>query len=173
MLIMAHFLSGAIWMIVINRKVETGIVREQWTKYMIYLLLFNILWHSIVWFESLFPILGYLIMFAGLVEWLNAIKSNSRKIWLAMAFMLVMAGFWRFLYLDKTEILYTFFVVVLFDGSCQVVGQLVGKRNLFPKISPRKTVEGLVGGTIVTLATSLLVKNIFFNGYRTHPLLSA
>ena len=63
--------------------------------------------------------------------------------------------------MDKAKILFTFFVVVLFDGACQISGQLIGKRPLLPKISPRKTIEGFIGGVIITLASSLLVVQTF------------
>ena len=130
-----------------------------------YIFLFNLIWFSIVSFDSLFPILGYLIIATGSWEWWNAIKYKREKIGLSIGFTLVMAGFWKFLYLDKNEILFAFFVVVLFDGSCQIIGQLFGKRQVAPKISPRKTFEGLAGGALVTLLTTLLVKNAFSLGW--------
>ena len=165
LLIMAHFGSGAIWLILINRKAKSAVAREQWTKYAVYLLLFNLLWHSIVWFDSVFPFLGYLIIAASALEWRRAIKHSQHKVWLALAYIVTMAGFWRFLYLEKSDIVFTYFVVVLFDGASQIVGQLAGKRQLIPKISPKKTVEGLVGGIVVTMATTLLVKNTFSFSY--------
>lgn len=161
LLIMAHFVSGAFWLLLINRKAEPDFVREQWIKYGVYLVLFNLIWHSVVWFASVFLILGYTIIIIGMLEWWKTIKGEEYKLWLASGMILVMVGFWRFLTLEKTEIIFTFFVVVLFDGACQISGQLVGKRILAPRISPRKTLEGLVGGTIVTLATALMVRNAF------------
>ncbi len=165
LLIMAHFISGALWLIRINRKAESESAREQWTKYVVYLLLFNLVWHSIVWFESVFPILGYLIIAASTIEWWRTIKHTQRKVWLALAYIVTMVGFWRFLYLEKSVILFTYFVVVLFDGASQIVGQLIGRKLLVPKISPKKTVEGLIGGVVVTMATTLLVKNTFSYSY--------
>ncbi len=74
---------------------------------------------------------------------------------------IVLAGFWSFLHRTETDILFAIFVVVLFDGSSQITGQLVGKNPLLPKISPGKTIEGLVGGTVITLGSVLLVRNSF------------
>jgi phosphatidate cytidylyltransferase len=158
LLIMAHFLSGAFWLMLITRKAKSQLRMEQWKKYIVYLLLFNLIWHSIVWFEFMFPILGYVIIVAGILEWGKAIKGDKNKLWLALGFILILVGFWRFLYMDKTKILFTFFVVVLFDGASQISGQLIGKKPLLPQISPQKTIEGLVGGVIITLVTSLLVQ---------------
>ncbi len=165
LLIMAHFASGVFWLILINRKITTVSKREQWTKFIVYVLLFNLIWYSIVSSDSLFPLFGYLLIALGSWEWWKATRKNRYKIWLIIVFIIVMAGFWRFLYLGKNEILFTFFVVVLFDGSCQIAGQLIGKRPLAPKISPRKTVEGLFGGALITLATSFLVKGAFSLGW--------
>ena len=41
-------------------------------------------------------------------------------------------------------------MVVMFDAFSQVSGQLIGRHKLMPRISPAKTVEGLVGGVLVT-----------------------
>ena len=166
LLISAHFVSGAIWLININRKLDPGSSKKQWIKFTLYIVLFNLIWFSMVCFDALFfPLLGYLIIAIGSWEWWNAIKQNSQKIGLTIGFILVMVGFWKFLYLDKNDILFTFFVVVLFDGSSQIIGQLLGKRQLAPKISPRKTIEGLAGGALVTLLTSLLTKHTFSLGW--------
>lgn len=158
---MAHFVSGAIWVMVINRKVDPETAREQWIKYLVYLFLFNMLWHSVVWTGFLFPVLGYVIIGGCLVELWRTAGRGTPATWLIFAFVVIMAGFWRFLYLEQTKILLTYFVVVLFDGSSQIAGQWKGRRALVPKISPGKTVEGLVGGALVTLGTTLLVHRAF------------
>lgn len=161
LVIMAHFVSGSIWLMMINKKADPEEAREQWKKYLVYLFLFNLLWFSITWSESLFPILGYVILAGCTVEWWKAVGRSGSKFWPTLVFILIMAGFWRFLYMEKADLLFTYFVVVLFDGASQITGQLKGRRALVPKISPAKTVEGLVGGTLVTLATVLLVHNAF------------
>ena len=73
-----------------------------------------------------------------------------------MLFVLILAGFWGSLTLEKNLVLYIYFVVVLFDGTAQVFGQMFGKRPLVPRISPRKTVEGLAGASVVTMTAALL-----------------
>ena len=55
-----------------------------------------------------------------------------------------------------------FFVVLVFviawvcDTSAFAVGVLFGKHKLIPEISPKKTVEGAIGGIVFTLILSLL-----------------
>lgn len=46
------------------------------------------------------------------------------------------------------------------DVGAYSVGMKFGKRKLIPEISPKKTLEGLVGGYVVAMATSLVVWGI-------------
>jgi phosphatidate cytidylyltransferase len=166
LLLMAHFVSGALWLIRINRKLKPAAARKQWIKYLTYLGLVNLLWCCLVFVEKAFPFLGIIVMLLAAAEWWKALTKLDRKLTFMMLFLLVLAGFWRFLYLDQSLLLFTWFVVVLFDGSSQIAGQLAGKRKLFPGISPRKTVGGLVGGAVITLATSLLIRQSFSFGWK-------
>jgi phosphatidate cytidylyltransferase len=161
LIILAHFLSGAIWIIVINRKGNHDSAKQQWVKYLAYFILFNMIWFPIQIFNTGSLWIGFLILSGAVFEWWKAMR-GQRLLWvLTLLFVLILAGFWKFLHFEKPVILYTYFVVVLFDGASQISGQLVGKRLLFPKISPRKTVEGLVGGVLITLASGLLVSHSF------------
>ena len=47
----------------------------------------------------------------------------------------------------------------MFDGFCQITGQLFGKHPLAPKISAAKTVEGLAGGWLFCLIAAVLAAN--------------
>ncbi|MFY0643934.1 MAG: phosphatidate cytidylyltransferase [Bacteroidia bacterium] len=51
----------------------------------------------------------------------------------------------------KHELLFFFIVIWTYDSMAYVVGKLIGKRPIFPKTSPKKTYEGTIGGTILTL----------------------
>jgi len=161
LLITFHFISGAIWICLINRKLDQASVKKQWMKYVTYVVLFNLIWNSIIWDHVIFIVLGYLLILICSWEWWNAIKKTEGRNWFITGFVVVMAGFLNFLYRMEIDILFAFFIVVLFDGSSQIAGQLVGKNPLLPKISPGKTIEGLVGGTLITLGSVLLVRNSF------------
>lgn len=43
-------------------------------------------------------------------------------------------------------------LVELFDSGAYAIGKLVGRRPAFPVLSPRKTVEGLIGGAVCLMA---------------------
>jgi phosphatidate cytidylyltransferase len=101
----------------------------------------------------------------GLIEAGRVIRSIRMGALGMMPVILIIVGFWFFLSLEKREILFVYFTVVLFDGACQIIGQLLGKTPLMPSISPNKTVEGLIGGVIVCLVTAVLVKTSFQYGW--------
>ena len=50
---------------------------------------------------------------------------------------------------DITYIIYLLLITTITDTFALVSGMLVGKHKLCPKISPKKTVEGLIGGVIM------------------------
>ena len=165
LMITFHLISGAIWIFLINRKLDQVSSKKQWTKYFTYVILFNLIWNSIIWNHTVFIVLGYLLILICSWEWWNAISKSEGRTWFATGFIVVGAGFWSFLNRTEIDILFVFFVVVLFDGSSQIAGQLAGKNPLLPKISPSKTVEGLVGGTLITIGSVILVRNSFSMGW--------
>jgi phosphatidate cytidylyltransferase len=59
--------------------------------------------------------------------------------------------------LNIEYVLFYFITIWLYDSMAYVVGKAIGKTPVFPKVSPKKTVEGTAGGAVVTVvAMSLL-----------------
>ncbi len=54
-------------------------------------------------------------------------------------------------------LLFIFFVILLTDISAYFVGTKLGKHQLSPVISPKKTVEGAIGGGIFAVITGLII----------------
>lgn len=54
------------------------------------------------------------------------------------------------------------------DTGAYVVGSLTGKHKIFPKISPKKSWEGFIGGVSLTIAASFLIFKINQNYSVTH-----
>jgi phosphatidate cytidylyltransferase len=156
LLLMAHLLSGSVWILLISRKGNYGPARDQWIKYLVYLLIVNLIWWGLVLFASGTLWVGVTLMVGALVEWALFFRHERTGWWPSLLFVLILAGFWGSLTLEKNLVLYTYFVVVIFDGTAQVFGQMFGKRPLVQRISPRKTVEGLAGASVVTMAATLL-----------------
>jgi phosphatidate cytidylyltransferase len=67
-------------------------------------------------------------------------------------------------------VLFLLMVVWLGDAGAYYVGKRFGRRKLSPRISPRKTVEGFVGGIVVSVLTAI---GIHFTFLPEMPLLHA
>ncbi len=50
-----------------------------------------------------------------------------------------------------------FILIWLYDTGAYLSGMLFGKRRLMPRVSPKKTWEGLIGGSIVALITAFFL----------------
>lgn len=58
-------------------------------------------------------------------------------------------------------ILYLFIITMLTDTFAYVFGRLFGKHKMAPKISPKKTWEGAIGGTITACAVAVLFAFVY------------
>jgi phosphatidate cytidylyltransferase len=51
-------------------------------------------------------------------------------------------------------LLAVFVLIWIYDSASYVFGSLLGKHKLFERISPKKTVEGMIGGVLITIGAS-------------------
>jgi len=68
-------------------------------------------------------------------------------------------GFYYFIELREIALEYIFYALIVIwstDTGAYFVGKSLGRRKLWPEISPNKTVEGSIGGIIVALVISLV-----------------
>lgn len=66
-------------------------------------------------------------------------------------------------------VIYPALLVVVNDTMAYVFGMLMGKNKLLPRLSPKKTVEGFIGGGVSTCAIAVpllkyFVNNVFADG---------
>ncbi|MBR1754001.1 phosphatidate cytidylyltransferase [bacterium] len=52
-------------------------------------------------------------------------------------------------------VFFLFFVILATDMGCYFVGRKIGKNQLAPTVSPKKTIEGAVGGFVCSVITAL------------------
>lgn len=72
---------------------------------------------------------------------------------------------------DGAKLVYFLLLVVwLGDTGAYYFGRTFGRHKLSPRISPKKTVEGLMGGIAASVATAVIIHFTFF---RNFPLLHA
>jgi phosphatidate cytidylyltransferase len=63
----------------------------------------------------------------------------------------------------KEWIFLVLFIVMLGDSAAYFIGMNFGKRKLYPAISPKKSVEGAIGGLVGSFAGALFFKLSFFS----------
>jgi phosphatidate cytidylyltransferase len=149
--------TGGIGMYFGNRKVEATIARQRWVKYVTYILITTVVVLSI-WLR-LFSILALLMVLAGYYE-LGIVHRNKRYWSALLAFFIITAGFLFFAFKFRRELqLFIYLQILAFDAFSQVIGQLIGKTTIAPRVSPSKTLEGFVGGISFCVLSSILTSS--------------
>lgn len=64
---------------------------------------------------------------------------------------------------DLYTILYLLIIATMTDTFAYITGMLVGRHKLVPKISPKKTIEGLLGGSIMGVVVGTAFYHVFIN----------
>lgn len=164
-IILSYFVIGAVGFYFINRKKDRKSACESWTKYITYFIIIHVLFFGIVFNPLFFRIISVVIILIGMVELINLFRKSEFRnqgffSFSFFLFVVLAAGFFHFSGLNKNLVLFVFLILSLFDAFSQISGQLAGRRKLFPAISPGKTVEGLLGGVFIALASSLLLKSL-------------
>lgn len=159
--ILVYYLLGTIGIYFINRKKDALVRKKAWIKHITYFVVTNIVFFSIPFNPLFFRIITVIVIVAGINELLKLHRESGYKypsfFYLAMLiFLILSAGFFLFSLMDKWLILFSFLILSIFDGFSQITGQLLGKRKLFPSVSPNKTVEGLIGGTVIAVLSALV-----------------
>lgn len=64
----------------------------------------------------------------------------------------------------RPKIIISIFILIWTnDTFAYIVGKSVGKRKLFEKISPKKTIEGFLGGLFFSVVAGILISKFYFN----------
>lgn len=163
--ILVYYLLGTIGIYLINRRKEPEPKRKAWIKHINYFIITNIVFFSIAINPVVFRILAVLIIAVGFAELFKLFREsgfNYRNFFLLSVTLMALlsAGFFFFSQMGKGVMLFAYLILCIFDGFSQVSGQLFGKTKLFPKVSPNKTVEGLVGGALIAILSAFVFKDL-------------
>jgi phosphatidate cytidylyltransferase len=164
--ILVYYLLGTVGIYFINRRKEPQIKRKAWIKHINYFIVISLVFFSIAVNPVIFRYVAAVIIIVGIYELFNLYRGSgfSHATFFIVSIIIMASlslGFYSFSHMDKGVILFAFLITAIFDGFSQVSGQLLGRTKLFPKISPGKTVEGLIGGALVAVLSSLVFKNVF------------
>lgn len=169
LIIQSYFAVGAILFFVVKRKqAKTG--KSGWSKFFTYMIVVNMIAYSMSQNQTLFRIIALFITLQGLFEIIRALYRNKHSkafTTLTLALYLALAStFLLFTEMPVHLMVWTYLAIFLFDGFSQLCGQLFGRNKLAPTISPNKTVEGSLGGTLITIFSLYFLDNISgFDGW--------
>lgn len=164
-IILSYFLLGGISFYFIYRNKDYQTASENRVKFISYFIIIHALFFSIVINAEIFRYLSLLIILVGAGEVINLFRQSgyTHKVFFCLSlivFMLLCGGFIYFSRMDKNLILFTFLVLSIFDAFSQISGQFLGRHKMFPSVSPGKTIEGFIGGALIAIASSLLLKGL-------------
>lgn len=100
-----------------------------------------------------------IIVGLALIMLSTTVVSKNRFTFVDMGFCVLAVAYIGigFMYFFETReagliyILYALLIVWLTDSGAYILGKAFGRRKLWPQISPNKTIEGSVGGTLVSV----------------------
>lgn len=113
-------------------------------------------------FSTLVPMLIFVFF---IIELYNKSENPFANIgWnaLAIVYLLVPILLTNKIYFEYGGVflLAMFSIIWFYDSACYAFGSLLGKRKLFERISPKKTVEGAIGGLATLLIVAYFVNKI-------------
>ena len=138
------------------------------------------------WWTRLFAACGaayFIALFAVLLA--SNDKSNVERIGLAsmvteiiaLPFYSLLYMYWqspydtdKFRYVGQALVIYVLAVSWLADTGALFAGMLFGKHKLAPKISPKKTVEGMIGGFVFSMGMVSLIAYLLTGPLHLTPL---
>ncbi|MGD1867868.1 MAG: phosphatidate cytidylyltransferase [Phormidesmis sp.] len=158
---LCFLLMGAVGMVLANRKVDAHTARRRWLKFVTYIGIVGSAIAAIL--LNYFYLLAILITTIGLWEILRNVVSCSNPVIQNSTlggYLFTTVGFLIFsTTFNPLFLLFIYFQVFIFDGFSQVSGQLFGKHQLLPRISPGKTLEGLIGGTLFCVVAAEIARS--------------
>jgi phosphatidate cytidylyltransferase len=166
LILWSMFAVGAVGLYGASRKVEPAVRRARLTKFVTYFCIVN--------FGLLGAFAGHVI-FSGmmlvvaalgareLVAVLPRASGGRRSVAWAMgaAYLLIATGAVLFAWRSRPMVAAVVYLVVcVFDGFSQVTGQLLGRHQLAPALSPGKTIEGSSGGLLFAVGMAFLLRPV-------------
>ena len=136
------------------------LIRLFTSLFIIFFLLF-----FIYYFEEYIPfviILIYSMIFYEILFIFKNKKGRSFVLFLYVFISLISIEIYIIYFYEKVLFLYFILLISCFDISSYIFGTLFGKKRILPKISPNKTIFGVVAGLFITLVISLSFNNLFY-----------
>lgn len=166
LVITLHFVIGGVGIFLLNKKLQVEAKKRNWLKFVFYLLIYIIVLTSILTNKNAFLAIAIVLLSGSLIELLIVSKlpckslKRNQIVLISLAIFSVLTFFFSlFILLPPVLIGYTYTIVIIFDGASQISGHAFGKTKILPILSPYKTWEGLIGGTLSAVITSVILHN--------------
>jgi CDP-diglyceride synthetase len=146
-----------------RRNADRGRRRSDWIKYAVYVGVIGILLGALTFSAGCARVLVLGIAVGGAREiWANVRTSVVRRLLASVAFGVAAAVcLLRIVTPSGSTIV---LLVATCDAFSQLWGRWLGRRPMAPRISPAKTLEGLVGGMLTTVAVAAIVGHLHGEG---------
>ena len=164
-----HFSLGAAGVAVNNRRLAPGDQKKNRVKFFWYLIIFSIITVSVISGRYTFLAVSVIIFSLCSIEALSAVNRRGLEstsdglkmtVILLTALVILMVFYSVFFFLPLKTLLFTYAIVVIFDGAGQISGQLTGRHFIKPSVIPGKTWEGFFGGSVSALVTAVILKDM-------------
>lgn len=163
-IVIGCFLVGGVLMALSSARAAADVRRARWVKYFVYLaIVFAVLAAAHLgtwWLMGLVAV----ILVLGATEIAAALRRMPRGhsppllvIWLCYG-VLAAACMAALAQLAPSGVAFIYVVVAGFDGFSQAGGQIIGRHQLAPRISPGKTIEGALAGAIAALCIAVALR---------------
>lgn len=165
-IIALYFVLAGIGTAIANRDKTSEVRRARWIKFIVHLVIVYSLVGVMMYAIHYLTWVALVIFALGAWELVKVRQEGKAAGFVASPFFYI-AGFLLYGFIctgfykmtiapDPGATLFLFLLVFTFDGFSQVIGQMAGRRKLFPATSPNKTVLGLVGGSLMVLVTMVI-----------------
>jgi phosphatidate cytidylyltransferase len=160
------FLVGGVGLYVASRKQPQPVRRARLIKFVSYFCIVNLVLLCALGGRWVFSGLMTLIALLGAREVSKVLPkacgNRARVAWtFGMVYLLIavcaVVFAWRS---SPSTAVVVYLIVCAFDGFSQVAGQLLGKHQLAPRISPGKTIEGSAGGLLFAVGMALVLRPV-------------
>ena len=171
----AFFAVMLVTVIIGSQEVGKLMLKEEKSSLMPWIMILPTLFYalSVIFFPIDF-IIGILFLLIPLLIALFSKKYSFEKVavcfWTAMLFVALPCKMMMDIY--RTPAIYVggkYLLIMLFcliwinDVFAYLTGMAIGKHKLFERISPKKTIEGSMGGLVMTMLTAFLVNHYWLN----------
>jgi len=160
------FLVGGVGLYAASRKSTPVVRRARLVKFITYFCIVNLVLLCALAGQWVLSALMAVIAALGAREIFRVLpRIGGGKLSLAcaigIAYSVIATAAVFFAWLSPPSIaIFVYLVVCTFDGFSQVAGQLLGRHQLAPRISPGKTIEGSAGGLLCAIGMALVLQPI-------------